>query len=250
MGVVNRGKRIANSNPLGRINLTDLNAALTGDAPAQDDGERAQVPAIEKYEDGTLRIGAFWLSAKGLVVQGDASVDDWWQLVGMLSKLEGSLQWLWGDALAYGERAYGTTYQAVAGFLGLEVGTLYTYAWLARQVDFSIRIEKLSVAHHRLVATLPPEHQREWLQWAASQTPIPSISQMKKAMYPPALPDGDEGDVVKKSLFSQENITELRKIAKLTGKAQAGNGKARQQVRGWISEQRRMLDELDQSLEG
>jgi len=77
------------------------------------------------------------------------------------------LQFCLGDIVQYAERRWGDTYSQLLDSTGLAYGTLANTAWVARSVDYSCRREDLSFAHHAVIAPLPPNEQREWLQRAA-----------------------------------------------------------------------------------
>jgi hypothetical protein len=60
-------------------------------------------------------------------------------------------------------------YQVASDITGLSRDTCEQYAYVARNVPVSIRIDSLSFAHHQLVAGMEPEEQKTWLaEWAKS----------------------------------------------------------------------------------
>lgn len=178
-------------------------------------------------DDGSFQYGRFWLSKTGLTIPEDITADEWGQMGLVLLHLQGSLQWLLGDWLAFGEtRQWGETYRQVAEEFGKEVETLWTYTFVARSVNYSIRIEELSFSHHRLVAGLKTpdgspdvETQTYWLTQAKQNRW--TLSQMREAMKddPPALPEIVTG-------FQQEFRSFFRKF----GKKYRGVGQSRQQI--------------------
>jgi len=117
-------------------------------------------------DDGTITLGAFTLTPLGLVVRGHVSEEDWLQVGGALRRLQNSLQWLVGDWLLLGERKWGRTYDYVAGLLGWDAATLRDLSWVCDHVRISVRTDKLTFAHHRLVAALAADEQRQWLRAA------------------------------------------------------------------------------------
>lgn len=58
--------------------------------------------------------------------------------------------------------------------------TVWQYAYVARSVEYSIRIEGLSFAHHQVVASMKPEQQRYWLDIASTQGL--SVAKLRKAI--------------------------------------------------------------------
>jgi hypothetical protein len=150
--------------------------------------QQGEGSALAVASDGTLSVHDFQLTPKGLIAPAGISPDAWVDMGRLLAKLEGSLQWLIGDWIVYGESIQWGDIPALAKELGFSDQTLHDYAYVARKIDFSIRIEKLSFAHHRLVAALPREQQIEALEWAAAQDKL-TVAAFRKLIHP-ALPDG------------------------------------------------------------
>lgn len=144
-----------------RANPLELTNALTD--PGY--GPNALVPAA----DGTMRFRDYILTRRGLMMTGEVDTEAWEQLGQLLFSLEGAIQFLIGDWLLQAERQYGYTYKQIAEHFGRDVETMYTYVWVCKNVNFSTRIEKLSFGHHRLVAGLPEDRQRELLEQAAER---------------------------------------------------------------------------------
>lgn len=102
-------------------------------------------------------------------LDGFASTFDEWQQVGRaLKKMASGLQWAIGDWLNQGAKRWGDTYSDAALALGFEIQTLRDYSYVANQVHLSIRIDKLSFSHHRLVAPLEARYQKLFLVRAAA----------------------------------------------------------------------------------
>lgn len=136
-----------------KASIQPRSAALTG----------ALVPA----GDGTFDFRGYRLTGVGLAGGEASSEADWAELGAVLRQLEGSLQWLIGDWVAAGELRWGKTYEEICELTGYEYQTVRTYVYIARNVDLSIRMDKLSHAHHALVAPIAdPDLQRQWLQYA------------------------------------------------------------------------------------
>ena len=85
---------------------------------------------------------------------------------GMLITME-SLPWWVGDLINLGEAKWGEKYAQALEATGKPVEQLMNWANVARKVSF--RNEKLSWTHHRHVASLDPEKQREWLDTAEAE---------------------------------------------------------------------------------
>lgn len=87
-----------------------------------------------------------------------------WELAGeMLGRMGRASQWWLGDWLNHGEAIYGEKYSQAMDVTGYEYQTLADFAWVSRRVKVSVRNEKLSWKHHRLVAQLGSADQDRWL---------------------------------------------------------------------------------------
>jgi hypothetical protein len=129
-----------------------------------------QEHAMLVHDDGTMQLGHFTLTSTGLKVERLGATEEEWEKVGeVLRRIEGSIQWLLGDWLVFAEREWGKSYAAIATATGYDKVALYDYKYVAESVPFSVRIESLSFGHHKLVASLPMEQQREWLHYAESE---------------------------------------------------------------------------------
>lgn len=112
--------------------------------------------------------GKFAITPVGLRVLTNPSFEDWCEFGHGLQKLECATQWTVGDWLNYGERRWGEKYAQAIEETPLNHGTLRDYAWVASQIDLSVRTDKLSWWHHRLIATddYTPEQRQELLATA------------------------------------------------------------------------------------
>ncbi len=133
-------------------------------------------------DDGTVTVGAFRLTGKGLIAQDGAPVEQWTQLLKVLALMHGKIQMLIGDALAYGERQYGETYQEVAAIFGRQVKTMYQWKYVCASVDLSVRTEKSHFGHLERVASLDPAQQAHWLRLAAANDW--TVAQLREAIKP------------------------------------------------------------------
>lgn len=123
---------------------------------------------VRQDENGNLTVGNFRLTSTGLDVTGENSQEDWQTVGDIIFRVNRSVQWLIGDWLAYGEQfQWGRTYEEFAAEYGYTIETLRQYVYVARNVDLSIRIDKLSFAHHQLIAALPADQQAALLVAAA-----------------------------------------------------------------------------------
>ncbi len=135
--------------------------------------ENALVP---EPQEGIFYYKRFAITKTGLAFpeDGDVSEDEWLDVGMQLKKLDESIQWNLGDLCEFARRTWGMDYEELAQVLDYEKQTLRTYMYVSQNVDPLIRINTLSHAHHRLVASLrredgspDTEAQAEWLRRAA-----------------------------------------------------------------------------------
>lgn len=118
--------------------------------------------------DGSIRAYEYRLTALGIDPEGRPGYKRNWELLGqLLFRLDHSMQWLIGDWLLQGESKRWGQHEDIARALNYEVKTLYDYRYVARHVHFSVRTDKLSFGHHKLVAHLERAQQGHWLRKAA-----------------------------------------------------------------------------------
>jgi hypothetical protein len=130
--------------------------------------------------DGGLVFKDFKMTRVGLLSGETVQYEDWESLGRILRDLHGSIQWIVGDWFLCAESVWGKTYDEIAAFLEVSVETLYDYSYVSRSVQFSVRTEKLSFGHHKLVAGLTEDEQREWLNYAAENNLSEALSDICK----------------------------------------------------------------------
>jgi hypothetical protein len=178
------GNRLAPVNHFGAPepaaeSMSDASAELL-DIEKPDSDERPLTLAWKS--DGAIKAGRFSLTPTGLIAEGVVSEHDWKKLYKTLRKVQAALQWAVGDWVLYGEFTWGKTYAQMAEITGLKEKTLRDYAYVARSVEMSIRIDKLTFAHHQVVAALPPNQQAQWLGWAAQENL--TVAQLRAQIFP------------------------------------------------------------------
>jgi hypothetical protein len=122
-----------------------------------------------------------------LQIANNLPFEEWQQLGVTLQGMGKSLAWWIGDWLNYGERTYGEKYAQAVEETGIDKGRLANYVWVASRVETSLRNENLSWSHHRMVADLEPNEQREWLQRAQDEGL--GASELRAAIKGPAPAD-------------------------------------------------------------
>jgi N6-adenosine-specific RNA methylase IME4 len=116
----------------------------------------------------------------GLILPGTLSRTGWslpktldenrWIACGrVLSKIEGAVQWWLGDWWAFGaERKYGDG-EEIAEKIGMNYGTITTYASVAKAFEISTRVENLTFDHHRAAMSSDESGRTYWLKRAAEE---------------------------------------------------------------------------------
>jgi len=105
-------------------------------------------------------------SATGVEIDAALAIDSWSALISHLGTIEAGVPWWIGDALVFGDHAYGSKYADAVESTGLRLQTLKNYAWVARSVPPKNRDAALPWRLHREIARLDPRQQRAWLKRA------------------------------------------------------------------------------------
>lgn len=224
--------------PLSGITMKDLDLMLYGGGV---DNSPMAGSEVVRHEDGTIEVAGYTLTGVGLTGGENATLDDWQTLGRVLRKLENGLQWLIGDWIIKADLEWGSTY-ACAEELGFDAETLRGYVYVCRNVKLWVRTHNLSFGHHKLVAAMPEDVQREWLkraddgQW--------SISQLREAMKVkrvPVLPSGEKDyDKIREqeAFDSLKRIKNLRpaQISKMTREERFTAAADALRVKGWFGE--------------
>jgi hypothetical protein len=113
----------------------------------------------------------------GLTLPDGLDIMEWKRVGHSLLRCKDSLQFWIGDWINYGQGSYGKDYEEAMsvfgdeGFdsYGYEKHTLECFSSVARSVEISLRREKLSFGHHKVVAGMPPDEQDYWLSKAEDE---------------------------------------------------------------------------------
>ena len=89
--------------------------------------------------------------------------EQWTQLGDVLQFFEGSLQWLIGAWVSYGEAKFGERAAQAVAVTGWKLETVQQAAWVHQAVSEERRDPALSFSHHRAVADLEPPQQSKML---------------------------------------------------------------------------------------
>ena len=148
-----------------------------------------------------ISYGPFKATALGLIVLDKSVGFGTWEAYGLgIQRVAGSVQWVIGDWLNFGESRYGEDYAQVLPETQRGYDSLSQCKWVAAAVDASTRVPELSWSHHREVASLSPDEQSHWLAIAIEFDY--SVRQLADAIRgagerndPGPASDEDDGDV-------------------------------------------------------
>lgn len=199
--------------------------------------------------DGTITMGNFTLTGVGLEVAEGATFEEWDDVGGILRRLEGAVQWLLGDWLNHGQKAYGEKYQEALEETDYEYQTLRVYASVAAAYDLLIRNQQVTFSHHRLVVADTPEIRELWLTYAALHGKKLKLGDMRKERgLLVHYTDDEQRNMLKLAIDSKMRLAELNEIKLLLEKLNAdkkGN---------WYDEhlrqKKKLLDELKEMQPG
>ena len=105
----------------------------------------------------------------GLVFDADTPIEVWGSLTERLIRQHKRIEWAIGDAIRFGEQAYGDDrYTQWIEETGLSENTLNTYRWVAERIEPLRRRKDVGWSHHREVAALPAPVQETLLDRAES----------------------------------------------------------------------------------
>ncbi len=115
------------------------------------------------------------ISRIGLQITDELSVEEWQELAASIGEVASSIAFIVGDWLVYGQGLFGTNgfpdrkvdhqaYELALAATGLDLSTLQNYAYVSRSVPYSLRSERLSWEHHRLLAKLPDGDKQDWIE--------------------------------------------------------------------------------------
>ena len=106
----------------------------------------------------------------GLQFNHDIEYDQWLRLMATLQQLTTAFQFAIGDALNYGQKRYGEKYAQAMDATGCAYQSLANWSWVANHVPINNRVAGLSWTHHRIVAHVGTEQQKQLLESAKART--------------------------------------------------------------------------------
>ena len=143
--------------------------------------------AIPPHPEETVPIGqGFEASVNGLTIAGRPKFEAWAETGRRLRVMEKGAQFAIGDFLIYGEDRFGEkASQVIDPTEGWSERTCAVYRWLASRIaKADRRMDRLTIAHHLIVAALSPAKQRQWLTAAAAEDADQpwTVARMKRAI--------------------------------------------------------------------
>jgi hypothetical protein len=138
----------------------------------------------------------YTVTEHGIEFKREIPQEQWLHVVEQLTKMFESshrlhirVMFLLGDALTFGEAAYGEEYaQAIdmtRKVMQLSEKSIKNAAWICASIPPSLRRETLTFAHHEAVAALDEEEQREFLNQAESENlTVSGLKKVIKSRHP------------------------------------------------------------------
>jgi hypothetical protein len=162
------------------------------DTPLQDDVVAIPIAEPESPDTTgglalrTLDLQNFKIGPTGLLVTGEPTLEEWAGIGELLRTLEHGLQWAVGDWICAGEGRYGDRAAQILDHTAWSVRTTAIYRWAASRVPPENRRSDLTFSHHLVVADLPVDEQRAWLEKAAQPVEVGeetwSVQRLKREM--------------------------------------------------------------------
>ena len=128
------------------------------------------IPAVvEHAEVSPLALPGVHFGATGITLPDNLPIEQAGRIFTTLTDLGDASRWAIGDLINFAEHQYGEKYSQFLDSERSDYQRLADYAWVSKSIHFSLRNENLSWSHHREVAKLPPEQQRECLRIAEQE---------------------------------------------------------------------------------
>ena len=127
------------------------------------------------------------ISPLGLCIREPLTFEEWSALAGNIGSALRSMAFVVGDWLVYGEEHFDSNakngqtaggsgrrkvsaerYSQATSATGIDRAVLKNYTYVSRRVPLSLRNDRLSWDHHRVIAKLPPDEQKRWLTVATN----------------------------------------------------------------------------------
>ena len=114
------------------------------------------------------------ISPVGLRITAKLTFEEWRDLATSIGHASRSIAFIVGDWLIHGQASFGPdavperrvpldAYRQAIAATGMDLSTVQNYAYVSRNVPYSVRSELLSWEHHRLLAKLPVPRQADWI---------------------------------------------------------------------------------------
>jgi hypothetical protein len=105
----------------------------------------------------------YTVTPTGIEFKTTLSHEDWCDLGRALAPIAKAIGFLVGDWINFGSASYGEKYKEALVSTGIPYKRLANYAYVARKVAPSRRVQCIDFEHHSVVAKLPHQEQKHWL---------------------------------------------------------------------------------------
>lgn len=169
---------------------------------------------VAKPNRGELAAGPFRFVEGQMLVVSEPTEQEWHMACAAVGRAANSALWWYGDLLAFGYANYGEVASQWEPD-SLALSTLYSARYVSEKVPPEVRRPHLGWEIHHTVASMNPEDQERWLQWADENRP--SVRAFRRAVRNERAGNGH---------WDQEKATERLQayIERLTEELPAGGG--------------------------
>ena len=136
----------------------------------------------------TFQVGGCRFLPTRLEITGALTFEEWHRHGAFIRAVNHGSQWWWGDWMNAGEDKWGDRALQAVEATGWEPETVRGYAWVARQVDPSVRFPEVPFCHYQLLAAKELREQRRWAETCRDEAW--SHSKLKRAL----VQDSAKGD--------------------------------------------------------
>lgn len=203
----------------------------------------------------------FWsVNESGIELRANMPHEDWRNLAKATldhfeetGRTHARAMFMVGDVLNYGEREYGEEYadaiDATRAAIRRSIKTIQNVSWISKSIPAHIRhVDTLTLAHHEVVAKLPPEEQVSFL--AAADDEELTVAELKKrvkAAHPKPEP-GETGKRTKKAVVDVDDESSLtlmmEKIADFLEGQDPADQWSKERARTWFPNTTRIIKAL------
>ncbi len=128
---------------------------------------------MKKLDIATLNTEKCQISATGLKLSDDLSMQEWLSVGRQITRFGQAVQFWIGDWANYGDKRGWYTdskvYAQIAAITGYDHSTIKDFKYVSSNIQSSVRTDDVSFSHHKLVSPLDPRKQTYYLNQARNE---------------------------------------------------------------------------------